>query len=548
MTPKQPLTVSMKLTLGFGIALLMMLILTVISVHRMNFINETLTEITDVNSVKQRYAIDFRGSVHDRGIAIRDVVLARSSDEVDELVNLINNLDASYQKSAKQMTLSLSDNMEMSSTEIAIFDAIKEVEAASLPLITQVIQYKKSNDIEKATDILLNDVSPAIAEWLEVINEFIDYEEAENQIATPKARAVASSFQLWMMSLTAIAVIISTAVAYLISHNLKKSLGGEPQAASDVVAHIARGDLSGSIDSHYQDSMMSSVALMQGKLKQTVTGITNASMELSEKAMMVCMGSQKALSASEKQTEITINASHSLTQMDESINSIAEIVKQTDENSTLTFNLSEQGSASVIEVAKEIEKISETVKASAGQVSILQERVLAIGNIVNVIREIADQTNLLALNAAIEAARAGETGRGFAVVADEVRQLAQRTGTATGEIEDMINKVQEDTQATVLAMETTVPQVETGLTLTKEANDLLDNIQAQAKDSLTKIREVVNATNIQVTTIADISHSMEEIADMSKQTNTSLQNNATAATSLENLSAELKAQVSYFKL
>ena len=548
MTPKQPLTVSMKLTLGFGIALLMMLILTVISVHRMNFINETLTEITDVNSVKQRYAIDFRGSVHDRGIAIRDVVLARSSDEVDELVNLINNLDASYQKSAKQMTLSLSDNMEMSSTEIAIFDAIKEVEAASLPLITQVIQYKKSNDIEKATDILLNDVSPAIAEWLEVINEFIDYEEAENQIATPKARAVASSFQLWMMSLTAIAVIISTAVAYLISHNLKKSLGGEPQAASDVVAHIARGDLSGSIDSHYQDSMMSSVALMQGKLKQTVTGITNASMELSEKAMMVCMGSQKALSASEKQTEITINASHSLTQMDESINSIAEIVKQTDENSTLTFNLSKQGSASVIEVAKEIEKISETVKASAGQVSILQERVLAIGNIVNVIREIADQTNLLALNAAIEAARAGETGRGFAVVADEVRQLAQRTGTATGEIEDMINKVQEDTQATVLAMETTVPQVETGLTLTKEANDLLDNIQAQAKDSLTKIREVVNATNIQVTTIADISHSMEEIADMSKQTNTSLQNNATAATSLENLSAELKAQVSYFKL
>ncbi|MFT2110657.1 methyl-accepting chemotaxis protein [Marinomonas sp. 2405UD68-3] len=548
MPSKKPLTISVKLTLGFCIVLLMMLILTVISINRMNFINDTLTEITDINSVKQRYAIDFRGSVHDRGIAIRDVVLVRTSSEVDSLVELINDLDAHYQASAKKMDRALEEHMDMSSTEIAIFDAIKEIEAHSMPLIQQVIQHKRNNEVEKATAVLLNDVSPAIVEWLEIINEFIDYEEAENQIATPKARLVASSFQLWMISLTAIAVVISAFVAYLISSNLKRSLGGEPQEAGDVLAHIAKGNLSETIDNNYEDSMMSSVALMQVKLKQTVAEITHASIQLSEEAMMVCMGSQKALDASEKQTEITVEASRSLGQMDESINEIAHIVKKTDENSTLTFDLSQKGSASVIEVGKEIAKISDTVKVSAEQVSVLQERVLAIGNIVNVIREIADQTNLLALNAAIEAARAGETGRGFAVVADEVRQLAQRTGTATGEIENMINKVQEDTQATVKAMETIVPQVEMGLTLTKEANGLLGDIQTQAKDSLTKIREVVNATNAQVSMIADISSSVEEIATMSQQTNASLQDNAKAATSLENLSATLKSQVSYFKL
>ncbi|MGB1238284.1 MAG: methyl-accepting chemotaxis protein [Pseudomonadales bacterium] len=548
MDQKRTMSISTKLTAGFSLVLLMMLILTVVGIKEVNFIDKTLTEITDVNSVKQRYAINFRGSVHDRGIAIRDVVLASSDSELNALVNLIDELDQFYQVSAKDMDQILSDAMKMTSEEVRIIKKIKGIEQRTLPSIQQIIDYKRNDNLEQATELLLSVVRQDIIDWLGAINEFIDYEEAANQRATPLARDVASNFQFWMITMLTIAVAISVIIAFLIGRSLKSSLGGEPAQASAVVARISQGDLSQDITSSADNSMMHSVSSMQDKLKHTVTSITTASSELSIQATTVANGSNEALDAAQKQTEVTVEAAQNLMQMNDSINAIAETVQQTDENSTLTFQLSQKGRSAVSDVAKEIEQISATVKTSVNQVSVLQERVLEIGSIVNVIREISEQTNLLALNAAIEAARAGESGRGFAVVADEVRQLAQRTGSATGEIESMIGKVQKDTEATVSAMQTTVPQVDSGLTLTREANALLGDIQLQAEDSLSRIREVAQATNIQVETIASISTSVEEISSMSKHTSTSLQDNSAAARAMEELSAALKSQVSYFKL
>jgi methyl-accepting chemotaxis protein len=548
MNNKKAMSISTKLTAGFSVVLLMMLILTVLGINKVNYIDATLTEITDVNSVKQRYAINFRGSVHDRGIAIRDVVLARSMQEVDSLVVLIDELDKFYQMSAKDMDAILSSNMHMSNTEDKILSKIKSIEKETLPLIEQVIEYKKTDQIDKATQILLSQVRQNIIDWLGAINEFIDYEEAANQKATPLARAVASGFEIWMVTLCAIAILIGMLVAYLIARSIKLALGAEPSEASEAVAQIAKGNLDQEILKNGEQSMMSSVCEMQNHLKQTVTGIMSVSTELSAQAATVASGSGEALSAAEKQTQVTVIAAQNLTQMNESINAIATTVQQTDENSTLTFELSQKGRAAVLEVAQEIEKISETVKASVSQVTILQDRVQKIGSIVNVIREISDQTNLLALNAAIEAARAGESGRGFAVVADEVRQLAKRTGAATGEIESMIGQVQSDTKETVVAMETTVPQVDSGLALTQEANALLGDIQLQAEDSLTRIKEVVAATNIQVETIASIHESVEDISNMSQNTSNTLHENTQAANALEELSGQLKEQVSYFKL
>lgn len=112
----------------------------------------------------------------------------------------------------------------------------------------------------------------------------------------------------------------------------------------------------------------------------------------------------------------------------------------------------------------------------------------------------------------------------------------------------MILQIQDNTQASVKAMETTVPQVENGLTLMSEANQLLNEIEQQANDSLAKVLEIVDSTSMQVATVSEISAGVEEIASMSKQTSVSLKNNAKEADSLANLSKTLKQYISYFKV
>ncbi|MCG7532574.1 methyl-accepting chemotaxis protein [Psychrobium sp. MM17-31] len=542
------MTINLRLILGFSVVLMMMVVLTVIGISRVNFIDEQITQITDVNSVKQRYAINFRGSVHDRAIAVRDVVFARDSSELNKDIEDIRTLDSFYQKSATAMRQIMTSDMTVTSDERRIYAQINNIEQKTLPLIEQVISAKQAGDEATAKSILLNQARPAFVEWLAIINEFIDYEEAINQQATKETRAVASSFQTWMIVLTAIAIAIGSGVAYRISYQVRQAVGGEPKEAAKVVANISQGNLTGEINSCCPNSMMASVEVMQKQLKTTVHSIIASSDELSDRAISVTAGSMQALEAADRQVAQTNNAKTSLDSMSDSIHNVVETVRQTEDNSKATVELSQRGRDAVQDVATEIEKISTTVKATVSQVNVLQERAREIGDIINVIRGISEQTNLLALNAAIEAARAGESGRGFAVVADEVRQLAQRTGDATGEIESMINQVQENTQASVTAMETTVPQVENGLTLTHQANEVLNDIQRQADDSLAKVLEVVNATNEQVATISDVSLGMEEITVMSQETSETLKNNASQAELLETLSGKLKGDIAYFKV
>ena len=163
-------------------------------------------------------------------------------------------------------------------------------------------------------------------------------------------------------------------------------------------------------------------------------------------------------------------------------------------------------------------------------------------------RMLAVQAELLALNAAIEAARAGEMGRGFAVVADEVRKLAERTAKATHEITAEIKQIQDETRMTVDDMRAIGPKVQRGLDRVNEVSGMLESITHEAAESRRRAMEVADATREQAIAANDIAQNVEQVAQMTEETNATIHSNADNALQLQQMAAQLREQVAYFKV
>jgi len=209
--------------------------------------------------------------------------------------------------------------------------------------------------------------------------------------------------------------------------------------------------------------------------------------------------------------------------------------------------IAKEGGKVIIDTIAGMNRIAEVVKTSAITVHALGNSSDKIGEIVQVIDDIADQTNLLALNAAIEAARAGEQGRGFAVVADEVRKLAERTTKATKEIAVMIKTIQKDTAGAVDSMEKGTIEVEKGKLLADEASNSLNLIIAGSEDVVNISTQVAAASEEQAATAEQISKNIESINKVTNDNSEGVLQIAKAAAELNRLTESLQEIVSKFK-
>ena len=539
-------TVQTRLLIGFGAVIVMMIAITIIGINNVNAIDKAMTVITDMNSVKQRYAINFRGSVHDRAIAIRDVVLLSESQELQGTLKDINNLETFYNDSRVPLDQLMINGSTVS--EENILDSIKQIERKTMPLVKQVINEVQQGNKQQAQSLLLSSVRPAFVEWLAAINQFIDYQEVGNQQETKMVRETAAGFEGIMLILTSIAFLISGFIVYRIAHGLKVSLDGEPSEVASLLSKVADGDLTQTIEARYENSVLFSLKKTQNQLSSTVANIACASNEINTQIDIVSTGSADVLSLVQQQRAYTVEATENLNDMRDKTYTVSELLVQTEQNSSQTLESCTLGSQSVNATAAEIQNVLTTVSSALDKLQKLEQRTKDISGIISVISGISDQTNLLALNAAIEAARAGESGRGFAVVADEVRTLAQSTGSATSEIETMLTEITKETADSVIAMESTIPKIENGLALSVDSTELLKAIENQANDSLLNVRQVVEASKAQIIAIDALYEGMKSVADMADSSTRSLEKNNDVANTLEALANNLNTQIAYFKV
>ncbi|MFW9440633.1 methyl-accepting chemotaxis protein [Xanthomonas euvesicatoria] len=212
------LRIGQRLALGFLAIIVLMVILTVVGIQRVRSIDQQLTAINEVNSVKQRYAINFRGSVHDRAIALRDVVLMDDPADRHAAEQSIDKLAADYARAAQPL-----DDMIASSTDAKekdILQQIKSIEERTLPLIAQVRAFRDAADKAQAEQHLLQQARPAFIAWLASINAFIDLQEAKNRQAARQAVATARGFAMLMVMSTVVALLLGATIAFLLTRSV----------------------------------------------------------------------------------------------------------------------------------------------------------------------------------------------------------------------------------------------------------------------------------------------------------------------------------------
>ncbi|MGE5363728.1 MAG: methyl-accepting chemotaxis protein [Bacteroidota bacterium] len=321
--------------------------------------------------------------------------------------------------------------------------------------------------------------------------------------------------------------------------------------SAKVLAQMASGDLTVRMNGDYKGDFL----LIKNSINECAASTEKAMMEVSgavhataSAAGQISSSSEEMSSGSQEQSLQTTEIAGAVEEMTKTIYSTTENILEAARLSRMASDSAVRGKEKVSDTIKGMDRIVESAEFTSSIITALTSKADQIGEITQVIEDIADQTNLLALNAAIEAARAGEQGRGFAVVADEVRKLAERTTKATKEIADTIRAIQKEVREADTSMKGAGKAVDEGRMLTNDVAAVLGDI---LKDTL-KVTDVVNqvsaASEQQSATAEQISKNIDGISSVTQESAAGISQIARAAEDLSRLTVNLEEMVHRFRV
>ncbi|MFG0248342.1 MAG: methyl-accepting chemotaxis protein [Phycisphaeraceae bacterium JB051] len=252
--------------------------------------------------------------------------------------------------------------------------------------------------------------------------------------------------------------------------------------------------------------------------------------------------------ANESQATQVTSIAAAVEEMSQSVAQASQQSSEAAERAQKSGEVATEGGQVVEQTIAGMSNIQESVTVSSRSVEALGKRSEQIGQVIQVINDIADQTNLLALNAAIEAARAGEHGRGFAVVADEVRKLADRTTKATGEIAGSIEAIQTETFHAVEQMKGVSGEVEQGVERSTTAGTSLEQIVASTQHVAKMIQSIAASSEEQARATEQVACSLDTIRNLSTQTSRDSAEASETAQTLIQRANEMQSRIKKFKL
>lgn len=526
------LTIKSKLIIGFGLILLLIIILGITSFYtnnEMQSLNSQLEEEMDNMLYFLEQELNHINWVNDLGMSI--MAREKFDGELDytacefgeEYYTILESEDfQDFSEELQQIFLSMEEphrELHQSAEEILEIQNDDSLDADQ--------QYWGSFSIYQHQTLAH---AEELQGYFNELNEYFRQQTDSHLIHIENRTQFVNRVTIGLSLLVIVIVLLVSYVLYnSISDPIRKALG----FAED----IAEGDLTvESMEMQNEDEiaeLLAALNRMKDQLNKIIVNLFESIEDLSAYSQELSASAQEGNASIETTSQLIKDMSVSIKEISASSQEVADFSQEANEHTDI-------GTQNINETVNTIKEINDKVNETVEVINELDQNSDEIGQIVDLITNIAEQTNLLALNAAIEAARAGEHGKGFAVVAEEIRQLASETSQATDEISDLVNKTQNQSKKVIEKVKEIENKAKDGENVAEKTGDVFNDIKNRIEKTSLQIEQTSNTAQDLAENSDEVNRATNDIEDMATNITQSSQELANMTQNLQKIIEQFK--------